>query len=267
MGKPWGGKGGKGHRDGLGLLHGLARRYQEQQQLTMLGPMLASAGFGQSQGIPAHTCQQPQAVPVMMVQNPALPQVPANSFQYVPQGLYQNPPVGQSQPHHFTGATVTPAAGPTATGFEVPDGSAMQKHETSNAILSTLTAVGSSLQKLVNAFSSQEPQKPKPNQETEAAQSAMKGEPTELLHDLLRLAKSRTHEQDKSQAKPSRKRAAQEPDEAAILSIIDSVLGGNEDEERDADGDVKERLANKISEAIKSGELAAPKKRARQPKS
>ena len=77
MGKPWHGKGkgSHGHSDhgGLGMLHGIARRYQEQQQLSMLGPMLASAGFGQPQGPlpPTFSCPQPLVAPMMHPPNAA----------------------------------------------------------------------------------------------------------------------------------------------------------------------------------------------------
>ena len=273
MGKPWNGKGGKGHRDGgLGLLHGIARRYQEQQQLTMLGPMLASAGFGQPQGAPTSFYPHPQAVPVMMG-NPTLQHGPLSSVPQGPHAFCHAQLPGPSQAH----CTSFPQAVPAVHQQAMAAGPAQQSNEgSSNAILSTLTSLGSTLQKLMSTFSTQEPEKPQPSPETEDAKSAMKGEPTELLHDLLRLATSRTHGQDHGEGKPckrdaSRKRApAQEPDEAAILSIIDSVLGDEDAENTEKGGaasDVRDRLATKLSEAIKAGELALPKKKARKPTS
>ena len=192
MGKPWSGKGGKGHRDsGLSLLHGLARRYQEQQQLTMLGPMLASAGFGQPPGMPIPMCQQPQAMPVIL-QGPGVQQGPMG-------------PAPWFLPLHAAWtATASPClfcVGPSNP--VLGNGDATQSHEGRNAILSTLTAVGSSLQKLAAAFSKQEPEKTKPSPEVEAGaagKAAMQSEPTELLHDPLRLATSRSQESGATRA-------------------------------------------------------------------
>ena len=117
-----------------------------------------------------------------------------------------------------------------------------------------------------------------PSKDTQPEVSAMKGEPMELLQDLVRLAKAGADgsKADTGKGGRTRKRAPpQQPDEAAILSIINSVQNQPLDEEdkdepssdkllgEGADDAAKLRLAKRLAEAISSGSLAVPKKRPR----
>ena len=225
-------------------------------------------------GVPIPMCQQPHAMPVIL-QGPAVRQGPMGPPQHVPHGFFHSTPLGPPQPHLACSALAHPANPPAPTSPVQGNGDATQSHEGRNAILSTRTAVGNSLQKLVAACRSR-PEKTKPSPEVEAGaagKAAMQGEPTELLHGLLRLATSRSQESGATRATgpkndTSRKRTVpQEPDEAAILSVIDSALqageGSRDTDGENGDGDIRERLVKGIAEAMKAGDLAQPKRKTR----
>lgn len=271
MGKPWHGKGkgSHGHSDhgGLGMLHGIARRYQEQQQLSMLGPMLASAGFGQPQGPlpPTFSCPQPQVAPMMHPPMQPMPPNPHSCYQQPSACLQPQVPAQRLEPCIFGGS-------PASMG---------NNDESTSSIMSTLTSIGSSMQKLLTMFSNGQKADSltKPTEDAESAKSAMKGEPTELLHDLLRIAntKSADEERKAGTGKGTRKRAPpKQMDEAAVLALINDVLHPSHDVEEDdkpsaalpgagtdEEGDAKARLAKKLVEAINSGTLAPSRKRAK----
>ena len=145
MGKPWHGKGkSQGHSGGLGFLHGIARRYQEQRQLSMLGPMLASAGFGQPQGAMTHAFGQPQPQMVPQMAPMMLTSPSAQPMPVTPQVCHQMPP-GYWQSRPLTHGIEQNLLIANSTGAGSND-------ESTSSIMSTLTSLGSSVQKLLAMF-------------------------------------------------------------------------------------------------------------------
>ncbi|CAE7673693.1 unnamed protein product [Symbiodinium sp. CCMP2592] len=258
MGKPWQHGKGKGHRDnGMGLLHGIARRFQEQQQLSMLGPMRASAGFGQP-AYPAMGHCQPNQIPVQTAASlpqpfaampkPSTVSFPVNAHPQFSQMCFAGIPAQSAYPHEVA-------------GHDAPSGSA-------SSVMSAISALTGSVQKLVSQFAGTSGKDSQTKADSEAhasehAQKAMAGEPTELLHDLLRLAKRGI---ETSESKTDRKRGKGKNDGDALSSIIEAVLNPTPDEDETQqvlDDDTKEFLAKRLAKAVSDGTLAFPKKRAR----
>lgn len=228
-------------QDGItDLAHAIARKHHEQQSVAMLGPLLAQAGFG---GSPVNgmmpTVQTAAQVPQMMAPVAQPTQFPMMQSGLGMQSLVPNPFPFQAQgmggstsvPSFSSGGLVPQGGMPIFQGQGLgnpachmgwghqpmqPQQERMPAPSENNAttLSSTISMLTGAVQKLTAHFTGSSESVPQaPPVPTAAAPeadpaSALKGEPMDLIHDLLQMVQASRQKETASATRRAKPKAA-----------------------------------------------------------